>query len=76
MLTRLAVYATLGTLLSALGYDWDSWQFWCVLGLFICSDILARRQGYEEGMVFVATLSDAHLARIRQEVNKILKDTQ
>ena len=76
LMQRLAIYATLGLLLSTLGYYWDSWQFWCVLGLFICSDHLARREGYELGMVFVATLPDAQLSKIRAEVDKILKDKQ
>ena len=76
LMQRLAIYATLGLLLSTLGYYWDSWQFWCVLGLFMCSDHLARREGYELGMVFVATLPDAQLNKIRAEVDKILKDKQ
>jgi hypothetical protein len=47
-----------------------------VLALFISSEVLARRQGYEEGMVFVATLPDSALAKIKQEVDKILKDNR
>lgn len=34
MITRIALYATLGYLLDYLGHPWDSWQFWAVLGLF------------------------------------------
>ena len=73
-MTRLVLYATLGYLLDVLGHSWDSWGFWCVLALYMCSEHLARRDGYEQGMVFIATLSDAHLARIREEVDKITKD--
>ena len=75
-MTRIVLYATLGTLLSVLGHEWDSWQFWCTVALFICAEHLARRDGYEQGMVFIATLSDAHLARIREEVDKITKDNK
>ena len=73
-MTRIVLYATLGFLLDALGQSAGDWGFWCVLGLFICSDILARREGYEQGMVFVATLPDSALAKIKQEVDRILKD--
>ena len=75
-MTRLVLYATLGLLLSALDLHWDTAEYWCVVALFISNDYLARREGYEHGMVFIATLSDEHLARIRAEVDKILKDKQ
>ena len=74
MITRIVLYATLGCLLDALGQSADSWGFWCVLALFVCSDSLARRQGYESGMVFVATLPDSALAKIKQEVANRLKE--
>ena len=76
MLQRIAIYATLGCLLDALGHDWNTWGFWCVLGLFIAVDALARREGYEAGMVFVATLPEAALIKIKQEVDKILKGSK
>ena len=46
-----------------------------MLGLFISVDILARREGYEAGMVMVATLPEAALIKLKQEVDRILKDT-
>lgn len=76
MIQRIVLYATLGFLLNALGQSALDWGFWCVLALFISSEVLARRQGYEEGMVFVATLPDSVLAKIKQEVDRILNDNR
>jgi hypothetical protein len=47
MIQRLALYATLGLLLSALGYTGYSEVFWCMLGLMWCAEHLARAEGYD-----------------------------
>lgn len=44
MLQRLALYSTLGWLMLALGQQWDSWGFWCILGLFWASEHLTRME--------------------------------
>lgn len=71
MLQRIVLYATLGYLLDALGHSWDTWQWWCLLGLFWAVDILSRREGYEAGMVFIATLPMDKLEEIKRAVAKI-----
>ena len=42
MWTRIALYATLGYTLDALGHDFTHWGFWAVLGLFWASEHLTR----------------------------------
>lgn len=74
MMQRIALYATLGVLLDALGQSWDTAGFWCILGLFWAGDLMARREGYEQGMVFVATLPEAHLNKIRAEIERLNKE--
>jgi len=71
MLQRLALYTALGLTLSALEADFTHWAFWCVVGLFWASEVLTRREGYEAGMVFVATLPMEHLEKIKQEIKKL-----
>jgi hypothetical protein len=71
MLQRIALYTALGLVLSALGADFTHWGFWCVVGLFWASETLTRREGYEAGMVFVATLPMEHLEKIKQEIKKL-----
>ena len=48
MLQRIALYATLGFLLDALEVGWDHWGFWCMLGLFIASEHMTRRELIEQ----------------------------
>ena len=50
MIQRLALYATLGLLLTALGYTGSSEVFWSMLGLMWCAEHLARTEGYDSAM--------------------------
>ena len=50
MIQRLALYATLGLLLTALGYTGSSEVFWAMLGLMWCAEHLARAEGYDSAM--------------------------
>jgi hypothetical protein len=42
MWTRIALYTVLGYTLDALGAHWDTWGFWCILGLFWASEHMTR----------------------------------
>lgn len=42
MITRLAVYGTLGILVSYLGWSLSDWEFWAILGLFWSAETLSR----------------------------------
>lgn len=44
MLTRLALYTALGLVLSAMDAQWDTWQFWAVIGLFWAAEHHTRQQ--------------------------------
>jgi hypothetical protein len=71
---RLAVYATLGLLLDALGQNWESWGFWCMLALFVLSDHLARKDGYESGVAAGITVYSSATEEQRTQLDKIVKD--
>ena len=71
MLAELVLWATVGALLNAVGYPWDTWQFWCFLGLFWCVERLGRQYGAAEGIIKYVSMSEAEQARIR----KLIKDT-
>ncbi len=75
MLQRLALYTALGLTLSALEADFTHWAFWCVVGLLWASEVLTRREGYEAGMVFVATLPMDKLEEIKRAIAKIEADS-
>ncbi len=46
--TRIALYATLGYTLDALGQGFTTWGFWAVLGLFWASEHLTRVELLEQ----------------------------
>jgi hypothetical protein len=60
MIQRIALYATMGMLLNALGHTWDSWGFWCVLAMFWGSELITRmeqhQQSYVEGILMYIQL--------------------
>ena len=68
---RLAVYATLGLLLDALGQNWESWGFWSMLALFVLSDYLSRKDGMEQGMWMTANLPIDDLKDIQQQIKDL-----
>ncbi len=73
-MTRVIIYALVGTVLSAAGIDFYSEWFWCMLALFICSDYLGRRAGFELGVVQgIAAYSHANEQQ-RADLDKIVKD--
>ena len=73
-MTRAIVYALVGTVLSAAGIDLYSEWFWCMLGLFMCSDYLSRNQGFEVGVVQGITAYATATEQQRTALDKIIKD--
>ena len=72
MLQALVLWGTMGLLLSAVGFTFDTWQFWCFLGLFWCVERIGRVHGAAEGIIKYLAMSEAEQARIK----KLIKDTQ
>jgi hypothetical protein len=71
---RLAIYATLGLLLNALGVEFNTWGFWSMLALFITNDYLARKDGIEQGMWITANLPIEAIKEIQQHIKDIEND--
>jgi hypothetical protein len=75
-LQRIAVYAGLGTALSAAGVQWDDMLFWCILVMFWVSNYLHGKDGYElglsNGIEMFSDMTDAQ----RVELIKLVKDLQ
>lgn len=76
MITRIVLYATLGYLLDALGQSAGDWGFWCVLGLFIATDILARKEGQDHGIWITLSLPADKLTELKQQLDKDIKDAE
>ena len=76
MIQRIALYTVLGLVLNAVGADWNTWGFWSILALFWASETLTRREGYEAGMVFIATLPMDKLEEIKRAIKRIEDDAK
>jgi hypothetical protein len=77
LIQRAALYGTLGTLLSqGLDIQWDDVGFWCVLALFWAADTIARRDGYEVGVVQGIDIYRNMSTEQRSAVDTIYKDTE
>jgi hypothetical protein len=71
MIQRIALYTVLGLVLNAVGADWNTWGFWSILALFWASETLTRREGFEQGMVFIATLPMDKLEEIKRAIKQL-----
>jgi hypothetical protein len=71
LVQRIALYTTLGLTLNAVGAEFDTWAFWSILALFWASETLTRREGYEAGMVFIATLPMDKLEEIKRAIKQL-----
>lgn len=50
MLQRFVIYWALGSLLSLIGIQMSTWDFWCVILLFFTIDYLGRIEGFDKGI--------------------------
>ena len=66
MLTRLALYMVLGLVLTSQDWQWNSWQFWSVVGLFWASEHLTRIETREQTVAEMTALA----ARLRQFIEE------
>jgi hypothetical protein len=71
MIQRIALYTVLGLVLNAVGADWNTWGFWSILALFWAAETMTRREGYEAGMVFIATLPMDKLEEIKRAIKQL-----
>ena len=73
---RLAVYAVLGLVLSAVDIQWDNPTFWCILALFWCSNYLERQNSYEVGVASGIELLTDMTEQQRTDVMALVKEAQ
>ena len=75
MIQRIALYATMGMLLNALGHAWDTWQFWSILAMFWASELLTRReqheQSYVEGILMYIALDTQQQQELVQAIQQV-----
>ena len=74
VITRLALYLTLGFLLDAFGWTAATAQFWCMMALTIAADLLGRmdgrREGAMEGIAAFLKMNEQEQSDIRRMVKQ------
>ena len=74
IITRIALYLTLGALLDAFGWRPTGIEFWCMMAITIAADLLGRwdgqRQGAIEGVAMYLKLSESEQSEIRKMVKQ------
>ena len=77
-LQRIAVSLTLGLVLMSMGLGIDSWEFWSLLAMLLCSNWIQFRQGVEQGVVstmdMIADLTDAQRTELLDLVRKVREE--
>ena len=63
---ELALWGTIGALLSAVGYSWDTWQFWCFLSTYWAVGQLSRAWGKVQGIIDYIDMTEQDQKRIRE----------
>lgn len=70
MLQRIVLYATLGMVLDGAQIGIDHWAFWCVLGLFIASEWMTKRETLEQVQDYVKAVRE-QVERINQAAQEV-----
>jgi hypothetical protein len=60
--TWIAICATWGLLSTAMGFSWDSWQFWSLFGLLFASKTCGKMQGEDDTL----TAIEAELEKVKK----------
>lgn len=61
----------MGLLLMVVGWNIDTWQFWCFLGLFWCVEQLGRITGQFQGIVDYLNMPEQDQKKIKQAIKRI-----
>jgi len=77
-LQRAALALTLGLVLITMGLGIDSWEFWSIMAMLLCSNHLQFVQGVEQGVVstmdMIADLDDAQRTELLDLVRKVREE--
>ena len=76
MLIELVLWGTIGGLLSAVGYQIDTWQFWCFMGTYWAVSTVSRQRGRIEGMIDFLEMSEQDQVRIKRALQQAKEETK
>ena len=65
-MVEIALWIAFGLLLSAVGWMWDSWQFWCFIGLFWAATRTSQEAGRIQGIIDFMEMSEQEQNRLKR----------
>lgn len=72
MLTRIALWATLGLCLGHLGLD--SMAMAMIIALFVCMDVVSRQEGHQHGAAEALSRYIKMTEREQEQVKRMIKE--
>jgi hypothetical protein len=76
MLIELVLWGTIGGLLSAVGYQIGTWQFWCFMGTYWAVSTVSRQRGRIEGMIDFLEMSEQDQVRIKRALQQAKEESK
>ena len=76
MLIDIALWATIGALLSVIGFQWDTWQFWCLIGTYWAVNTLSKQYGKIEGIIDYLEMTNADQELIKKTLEQAKEGTE
>ena len=73
---ELALWITIGLLLTVVGYTINDWQWWCLLGTYWAVNSLSRARGRVEGMIDYIDMTKQEQQRVRDAVREAREEQQ
>ena len=71
LVTRVALYCSLGLVLSLVGFDFGDWIWWLCLALYVSVDMWSRHEGRLEGVAMILDMSPSRVDRIRAMMRRV-----
>lgn len=71
LVTRVALYCSLGLVLSLVGFDPGDWNWWLCLALYVSIDCWSRHEGRMEGVAMILDMSPSRVDRIRAMMKRV-----
>lgn len=76
MLIEIALWVTIGLLMSVVGYTWEDWQFWSLCGTYWAVAVLSRQRGRVEGIINYLEMTTAEQNRIKQALKEAKEEVK
>ena len=76
MLIEIALWITVGLLMSVVGFTWEDWQFWSLCATYWAIALLSKQRGKVEGIIDYLEMSQADQNRIKRALKEAKEEVK